>query len=160
MADRQRRHHLLLRTGKRDNQFVVIATVSPNGNDSIIHSFSFSDAGHDPGINHYRLRLQDTTATYSYSSTIAVQPPGKATILGLYPNPVIYGFTYVTVPDPSGNSLFQVLDMAGKVMKSQPLDSGIPQARVDLSGLMPGVYKLIWTNGSKSAYQTVLVLSR
>ena len=143
-----------------DNQFVVIATISPNGNDSIVHSYSFSDAGHDPGINHYRLRMQDTTATYNYSSTIAVQPPGKATILGIYPNPVIYGFTYVTVPDPSGNSLFQVLDMAGKAMKSQPVDAGIPQIRVDMSGLMPGVYKLIWTNGSKSAWQTVLVLSR
>jgi hypothetical protein len=28
-----------------------------------------------------------------------------------------------------------------------------------MSGLLPGVYKLIWSNGSKSAYQTVLVLS-
>jgi hypothetical protein len=103
--------------------------------------------------------MQDTTATYTYSSTIAVQPPGKSTILGLYPNPVIYGFTYVTVPDAGNNSQFQVLDMEGKAMKTQLVDAGIPQVRVDMSGLLPGVYKLIWSNGSKSAYQTVLVLS-
>jgi hypothetical protein len=142
-----------------DNQFEVIATINPTANDSSIHAYSFSDPGHDPGTNYYRLRLQDTTATYTYSSTIAVQQPGKSSILVLYPNPVIYGFTYVTVPDAGNNSQFQVLDMEGKAMKTQLVDAGIPQVRVDMSGLLPGVYKLIWSNGSKSAYQTVLVLS-
>jgi hypothetical protein len=142
-----------------DNQFEVIATVSPSANDSSIHSYSFSDPGHDPGTNHYRLHMQDTTAVYTYSSTIAVQPPGKSTILGLYPNPVIYGFTYVSIPDAGNNSQFLVLDMEGKTMKIQLVDAGIPQVRVDMSGLLPGVYKLIWSDGSKSAYQTVLVLS-
>jgi hypothetical protein len=143
-----------------DDQFEVIATINPSINDSSIHSYSYSDPGHDPGINHYRLRMQDTTANYTYSSTVAIQPPGKPTILGLYPNPVIYGFTYVTVPDPGSNSQFQVLDIAGRVMKTELVDAGTPQARVDMSGLIPGVYKLVWCNGSKSAYQTVLVLSR
>jgi hypothetical protein len=142
-----------------DDQFEVIATITPTGNDSTIHSYSFSDAGHDPGTNHYRLRIQDSTAAYTYSSTIAVQLPAKSTILGLYPNPVIYGFTYVSLPDASNNSEFQVLNMAGKAMKTQLVDAGLPQVRVDMSGLLPGVYKLIWTNGSKSAYQTVLILS-
>ena len=104
--------------------------------------------------------MQDTTAVYSYSSTIAVQPPGKSTILVLYPNPVIYGFTYVSLPDYNSSSTFQLLDMSGKVMKIQPVEAGTPQVRVDFSGVIPGVYKLIWTNGAKSAYQTVLVLSK
>ena len=143
-----------------DDQFVVIATITPTVDDSAIHSYSFSDLGHDPGTNHYRIRIQDTTASYSYSSIIAVQLPGKPSVLGLYPNPVIYGFTYVTVPELGSNSQFQVFDLSGKVLKTQLIDAGIPQARVDMSGLPPGVYKLIWTNGSKSAYQTVLVLPR
>jgi FG-GAP-like repeat/IPT/TIG domain/FG-GAP repeat len=143
-----------------DDQFEVIATINPSTSDSTIHSYSYSDPGFNPGTNHYRLRMQDSTAAYTYSSTIAVQLPGKATILGLYPNPVIYGFTYVTLPDASSNSQFQVLDMTGKVMKTQLVEVGIPQVRVDMSGLIPGVYKLVWSNGSKAAFQTVLVLSR
>ena len=143
-----------------DGQFVVIATIMPTADDSTIHSYSFSDLGHDPGTNHYRLRIQDTTVAYTYSHTITVQLPGKSNVLGLYPNPVIYGFTYVTVPDPSTNSEFQVLDMNGKVMKVQLVDANIPQTRVEMSGLIPGVYKLIWSNGARSAYQTVLILSR
>jgi hypothetical protein len=143
-----------------DDQFEVIATINPSVNDSTIHSYSYSDPGHDPGTNHYRLRMQDTSANYTYSSTIAVQPPGKSTVLGVYPNPVIYGFTYVTIPDAGSNSQFQVLDLSGKAMRTQLVDPGIPQIRVDMSGLIPGVYKLIWSNGSKSAFQTLLVLPR
>jgi hypothetical protein len=143
-----------------DNQFVVIATVTPGNSDSIIHSYSFNDLGHDPGTNHYRLRMQDTTAAYTYSSTIAVQLPGSSTILSLYPNPVIYGFTYVAVPDAGSNSEFLVVDLTGRTMTIQQVDAGTPQVRVDMSGMHPGVYKLIWTNGSKSAYNTILVLPR
>ena len=142
------------------NQFVVIATINPDGSDSIIHTYTFDDAGHNPGLNYYRLRMQDSTALYSYSSTIAVQPPGKSSILILYPNPVIYGFTYVTLPDYSSNSTFQLLDMSGKAIKTQLVEAGTPQVRVDFSGVIPGVYKLIWSNGAKSAFQTVLVLSK
>lgn len=142
------------------NQFVVIATVTPNGDDSVNHAYTFDDAGHNPGLNYYRLRMQDTTATYSYSATIAVQPPSNSHILILYPNPVIYGFTYVTLPDFNSNSIFQLLDMSGKAIKTQSIQAGAPQVRVDFSGVIPGVYKLVWSNGPKSAYQTVLVLAR
>ena len=142
------------------SQFAVIATVMPDTSDSVTHIYSFSDAGHNPGLNYYRLRMQDSTATYNYSATIAVQPPGKSSLLVLYPNPVIYGFTYVTLPDYNSNSTFQLLDMSGKAIKIQPVQAGIPQVRVDMSGVIPGVYGLIWSNGTKSAYQIVLVLSK
>ena len=141
-----------------DNQFEVIATITPTADDSTVHSYNFDDAGHDPGTNHYRLRIQDAAATYSYSKTIAVTMPTKPNMLGLYPNPVIYGFTYVSVPDAGSNSQFQVLDMAGKVMKVQLVNQGIAQISLDLSKLPPGMYKVIWSNGSKFAYQTVLIL--
>jgi hypothetical protein len=141
-----------------DNQFVVIATITPNADDSTVHSYNFDDAGHDPGTNHYRLRMQDTTATYSYSATITVEKPGKSTMLVAYPNPVIYGFTFVNIPDAGSRSQFEVLDLSGKVMKVQLVDPGVPQTRIDMSGLNPGVYKLIWTNGTKFAFQSLLVL--
>jgi hypothetical protein len=159
-ANDSRISYYALERETNDDQFEVIATILPIPNDSTVHSYSFSDAGHDPGTNHYRLRMQDSTAAYTYSNIIAVQLPVKPTILSVYPNPVIYGFTYVAVPDAGSNSEFEVVDMSGKAMKTQLVDPGTPQVRVDMSGLHPGTYKLIWTNGSKSAYQTVLVLSR
>jgi hypothetical protein len=102
--------------------------------------------------------MQDTTATYSYSATITVEKPGKSTMLVAYPNPVIYGFTFVNIPDAGSRSQFEVLDLSGKVMKVQLVDPGVPQTRIDMSGLNPGVYKLIWTNGTKFAFQSLLVL--
>ncbi|HXD76158.1 MAG TPA: IPT/TIG domain-containing protein, partial [Puia sp.] len=141
-----------------DNQFQVIATITPLADDSAVHSYSFDDVGHDPGTNHYRLRIQDTTATYTYSAIITVELPGKSSMLVVYPNPVIYGFTYVNIPDIGKRSQFEVLDMSGKVMKTQVVDPGVAQTRVDMAGLNPGLYKLIWTDGTRFNFQTLLVL--
>ena len=143
-----------------DNQFVVIATVTPNSTNLGNHTYTFSDAGHDPGLNYYRLRMQDTTVAYSYSATIEIQPAGKSSILNLYPNPVLYGFTNVNLPDAGTASWFQLVDLNGKVLKTQLVAAGTPQVRVDFSGVHPGIYKLMWGDGTHSAYQSILVLGK
>jgi hypothetical protein len=143
-----------------NNQFVVIATVTPNSTNPGNHTYTFSDAGHDPGLNYYRLRMQDTTVAYSYSATIEVQPAGKSSILSLYPNPILYGYTNVTLPDAGTASWFQLVDMNGKVLKTQLVAAGTPQVRVDFSGVHPGIYKLMWGDGTHSAYQSILVLGK
>ena len=141
------------------SQFIVIATIVPSGTNPGSHIYSFSDAGYNQGgPNIYRLKMQDTSVLYTYSATINVQPPGKSSLLNLYPNPVKYGFTLVAVPDATNNSWFQVVDMYGRVLKTQVVNANNPQVRLDLSGVLPGVYKATWSNGTHSAYQTILVL--
>jgi len=139
-------------------QFAVIATISPNAIDTGTETYSFTDPGANPGINYYRLKMQDTTAIYSYSNTLTVQPPGKASLLHLYPNPVKYGFTDAAIPDVTDASWFQLIDMTGRPMKTIYVGPGIELARIDMSGVIPGVYKLTWTNGKHSAYNLILVL--
>jgi hypothetical protein len=99
-------------------QFAVIAAITPNGIDTGTQTYSFTDSGANPGINYYRLKMQDTTAVYSYSSTLAIHPPGKASLLNLYPNPVKYGFTDAVIPDVTNASWFQLIDMTGRPMKT------------------------------------------
>ena len=141
------------------SQFIVIATIVPSGTNPGNHTYSFSDAGYNQGgPNIYRLKMQDTSVLYTYSATINVQPPGKSSLLNLYPNPVKYGFTLVAVPDATNNSWFQVVDMYGRVLKTQVVYANNPQVRLDLSGVLPGVYKATWSDGTHSAYQTILVL--
>jgi hypothetical protein len=141
------------------SQFIVIATIVPSGANPGNHTYSFSDAGYNQGgVNIYRLKMQDTSVLYTYSATITVQPPGKSLLLGLYPNPVKYGFTFVTVPDATNNSWFQVVDMYGRNVKNQIVAANNPQVRLDLSGMLPGVYKVTWSDGTHSAFQTILVL--
>jgi hypothetical protein len=139
-------------------QFAVIATISPNGIDTSTQTYSFSDQGANPGVNYYRLKMQDTTAIYSYSNTLAVRPAGKASLLNLYPNPVKYGFTDVVLPDATNASWFQLIDMSGRPMKTIYVGAGITLARIDMSGMIPGVYKLTWSDGKHSAYNLILVL--
>ena len=139
-------------------QFAVIAAISPNGIDTGTQTYSFTDSGANPGINYYRLKMQDTTAVYSYSNVLAVHPPGKASLLNLYPNPVKYGFTDAVIPDVTNASWFQLIDMTGRPMKTIYVGAGIPLMQIDMSGVIPGVYKLTWNNGKHSAYNLVLVL--
>jgi len=139
-------------------QFAVIAAISPNGIDTGMQTYSFTDSGANPGVNYYRLKMQDTTAIYSYSNTLAVRPPGKASLLNLYPNPVKYGFTDAVIPDATNASWFQLIDMGGRPMKTIYVGAGITLARIDMSGMIPGVYKLTWSDGKHSAYNLILVL--
>jgi hypothetical protein len=139
-------------------QFSVIATISPNGIDTTTQTYSFSDPGANPGVNYYRLKMQDTTVIYSYSNTIAVQPAGKAAMLNLYPNPVKIGWTDAVLPDATNASRFQLIDMSGRPLKNIYIPAGIPLARIDLTGVIPGVYKLTWSDGKHTAYNLVLVL--
>jgi hypothetical protein len=139
-------------------QFAVIATISPNAIDTGTETYSFTDPGANAGVNYYRLKMQDTTAIYSYSKTLTVQPPGKASLLHLYPNPVKYGFTDVVIPDVTDASWFQLIDMTGRPMKTIYVGPGIELARIDMTGAIPGVYKLTWTNGKHSADNLILVL--
>jgi FG-GAP-like repeat/IPT/TIG domain/FG-GAP repeat len=139
-------------------QFAVIAAISPNGIDTGMQTYSFTDSGANPGVNYYRLKMQDTTAIYSYSNTLAVRPPGKASLLNLYPNPVKYGFTDAVIPDATNASWFQLIDMGGRPMETIYVGAGITLARIDMSRMIPGVYKLTWSDGKHSAYNLILVL--
>ncbi len=139
-------------------QFSVIATLSPSGVNPGNHSYSFADPGYNQGVNYYRLRIQDTTAYFTYSPTISVQPAGKSSILNLYPNPVKYGFTYVTLPEATTATWFRLTDGSGRPIRTQLVAANISQVRVDLSGVVPGVYALTWSDGTHTAYQIILVL--
>ncbi len=139
-------------------QFAVIAAINPNGIDTSTQTYIFSDSGANPGINYYRLKMQDTTAIYSYSQTIAVRPAGKATLLTIYPNPVKYGFTDAVLPDATNASWFQLIDMNGRPWKTYYVPAGIPLARIDMTGMIPGVYKLTWNDGKHTACNLILVL--
>jgi hypothetical protein len=143
-----------------NKQFDIIAIVNPTGPNPGNHTYTFTDSSHGPGLNYYRLRMQDTTAIYTYSATIAIQPAGKSTLLTLYPNPVLYGFTTVNLPDAGTASWFTLVDMNGKTLRTQLVAAGNPQVRIDFSGVLPGIYKLIWSDGTHSAYQTILVLPK
>jgi len=135
-----------------------LTSLPPDIKDPGNHSYSYTDLTPRAGANFYRLKMVDTSGTFTYSSTIKIQAKGKTDLLSVHPNPVKYGFTLVDIPAPAHPSHLQLLDMTGKVIKSQDIDANISQVQVNLPGLLKGTYKLIWTDGANYRWATLLVL--
>jgi hypothetical protein len=142
--------------GIDSNQFAIIATVSSVSAGATGYTYTYSDPNPSSGTNYYRLKMQDTSEAYSYSSTIAIQPNVQA--MAVYPNPVKYGFFLVDLPYSAQVSVFRLTDMAGRTLLSAPEPAGLPQVRINVPGLSAGAYRLSWTDGTHTAYANILVL--
>jgi hypothetical protein len=141
------------------SQFNVIGTVPVSNKTGTGHNYTFSDLNPKNGVNYYRLKMQDTTTHFVYSSSIALQlSGGSAPLLAIYPNPVKYGFFLVDLPAAANASVFRLSDFSGRIVKTQTVPIGVPQVRIDVPGLPRGTYQLFWTDGTRTAYQTILVL--
>jgi hypothetical protein len=137
-------------------QFIHIGSVSSDSTGNTNYTYNFTDSTPVDGINYYRLKIQDTTAAFSYSPIIAVQP--LSTTMPVYPNPVKYGFFLVDLPDISKTSQFRLTDLNGRVIQTITVPGGVAQKRINVPGLIPGTYSLLWTNGVRTAVVIVLIL--
>jgi hypothetical protein len=139
--------------------FNVIGTVPVSNKTGTGHNYTFSDLSPKNGVNFYRLKMQDTTTHFVYSSAIQLQlSGGSAPLLAIYPNPVKYGFFLVDLPATANASVFRLSDFSGRIIKIQAVPTGVPQVRIDVPGIPRGTYQLSWTDGTRTAYQTILVL--
>jgi hypothetical protein len=137
-------------------QFNDIGTLPSDSTGNINYTYNFTDSTPRDGINYYRLKIQDTTAAFSYSPIVAVQP--LSTTMPVYPNPVKYGFFLVDLPDISKASQFRLTDLNGRVIQKITVPAGQAQLRINVPGVIPGTYSLLWTNGVRTAVVIVLIL--
>lgn len=136
--------------------FSIIGTVKSTRTNGASHTYTYSDPGAGIGTNWYRLKMQDTTAAYTYSKKIRLKPATQN--MPVYPNPVKYGFFYIDVPDVNSASQLQVFDINGKRWQTVAIAAGTSQARINVPGLPQGAYKVTWTNGTRSASSLIIIL--
>jgi len=134
--------------------FSPVGVVGSQRKDSA--SYTFIDSVDRTGLNYYYLRIIDTAGHITSSPMVVIKMPMVASTLSGYPNPAI-GSLYVPVPPSANTSKITVTDMSGNVVRTVILPPNSGPVRVDLHGLNKGVYKIVWSNGAQSAYQTVLV---
>ena len=142
--------------GVDGSHFTVIDTVPSVGTGNVAAVYNFTDSNPKAGINYYRLKMQDTTVTFTYSDAISLDLIGVA--MPVYPNPVKYGFFLVDLPAIDKPSVFRLTDMHGTTIQTLMVPAGVGQQRINVPGVLPGSYQLSWTNGLVKAYQTILIL--
>jgi hypothetical protein len=134
--------------------FNIIGTVRSTRSNGVSHTYSYTDSDAITGTKWYRLKMQDTTASFTYSTKIRLQPAARL----IHPNPVKYGFFYLEVPDANDASQIQLVDMGGRVLQSVKVAPGIAEVRVEVPGLSQGTYRVGWTNGKRTVSTTLLIL--
>jgi hypothetical protein len=91
----------------------------------------------------------DSLSGFTYNA-VTQQP------LLIYPNPA-KGYITIRHQATSGSSQIQLIDMQGSVIRTFILGLNTTQTKVDLTGLKPGIYRIIWYNGTKTHNQIVFV---
>jgi hypothetical protein len=133
--------------------FQVIGTVAAAGTTSTTVNYGLTDQSPNSGNNYYRLRVVDVDSRSSLSKVIRIDFSRPYTVT-LTPNPAHSDFT-ITVTNTTQPLVLQVVDMNGKVVKSQSIRGQVN--KIPVSDLSKGLY-LLKVNGLNTSYTEKLVI--
>ena len=117
------------------NGFAAIGTIAALNNAEGA-SYSFVDNNNSKTVSEYRLKLVDLDATYKLSETRAVKGSGAVSDFTVYPNPSS-GYTKISIADVTEATTVEVIDNAGRVIKTIALKNS---NSVEVNGLQNGIY--------------------
>lgn len=100
------------------------------------NQYSFTHENLISGTYYYRLRIEDTDGAYEYSNVKMVAITKERAVL-IYPNPAR---NHITVSGLSGKNIIRLTDINGRIL--QIIISNNPTERINVSGLIKGIYNL------------------
>jgi extracellular elastinolytic metalloproteinase len=74
----------------------------------------------------------------------------------IFPNPAI-GFVTVNLSNTTTATQIILTDLSGRLVRTVNISPNISQASVNLAGLIPGVYLLMWRDGITAKKQLLMV---
>ncbi|MBI5856094.1 MAG: T9SS type A sorting domain-containing protein [Sphingobacteriales bacterium] len=106
----------------------------------------------------YRLQLMSKGGDFSYSKTVMFDKRPKATILTIFPNPVVSSLNLSFVQNKAGNVVINVTDIRGiTVMKqTETVNAGRVSLSIDLGTLPAAAYLVFVTNGEFIAQRKLI----
>jgi len=123
------------------NGFVPVGTVAALNNGGGA-SYSFVDNNTSKSVSQYRLKLVDIDASFKYSETKPVKGTAAVSDFTVFPNPSV-GFAKVSIADLSEATHVEVIDNAGRVVRSVELKN---TSKVEINNLQSGIYLVRITN--------------
>ena len=139
--------------------FYSIGSVQPLNQDSAVNYYTWTnDTTTSMGTFYYRLKMNELN-TVLYGPVIAITLSATPPKLIIYPNPAVGTSQTVIVPGTATvPSQFSVTDLRGATLRILPVAPGTSQVQMNTAGLVKGLYKLVWSDGTHSSSQTILVL--
>lgn len=131
-------------------RFNTLAVINSHVNSSSRQDYNYDDLLPLPGINYYRLKMNDEDGTYAYSRIIRVEMgKTKSQSIHLFPNPVSHILNLS--PDDDENVSYKIIDGNGKVMREKTIGktSRSRTLTIDIKNLSEGLYFLM-VEGTRS----------
>ncbi len=145
--------HLTWRTAMEENSdffavehslngidFREIGMVRAMGNSSEIVGYDFTHDNPMNGRNYYRLRIVDFGGDFEYSNVEMVKFEGGKQEVIIRPNISKHTVTLVSSFAFGNNAQIEILDNAGKLMKTTTLSAGEQQLDINIESLASGNY--------------------
>ncbi|HET8829835.1 MAG TPA: pectinesterase family protein, partial [Pelobium sp.] len=126
--------------------FTKIGTVN-SFNTAGTHNYSFIDQKPVVGYSYYRLNQIDLDGKNDYSDLKSINLSNEISLI-LYPNPVSTELNLIHT-NAVANAGVEVIGTSGKIVLSLPVVVSSRNTKIDLSGVTPGVYIVVFTNGSE-----------
>ncbi|HLY70670.1 MAG TPA: LamG-like jellyroll fold domain-containing protein [Puia sp.] len=121
--------------------FSTIGTLTANGHATNANvSFSFEDAGPENGINYYRIKQTDIDGTYTYSKILAFRYQNLSAVIKLLSNPVQNSELIILNAGNEAIGEMAIVDLTGRVIMHQQLNTQNGSIQVRLNNLTPGYY--------------------
>lgn len=142
--------------------FEAIASVKAKGNSNVLSSYAYHDLLFGVNVNdlnvlHYRLKMIDRDATFTYSKTLAIEwnQAHDETGVMIYPNPFQNS---IQLLNPYGaNSKVRISDLSGKILLEQDclfINDRYTLDNSSIGALMQGVYLLqLEVNGNWQSFK-------
>jgi len=143
-ATEQHNDHFMVERSVTGDAFQAIGTVRSQGNGLSPHDYSFTDSGAGQlGATtlYYRLQQVDADGTTTYSPVRNVRFAAPKATATLYPNPSQGQARLDLSSLPAGPYLVQVLDLTGRVLRTQQAAAEL--ALLDLTRLPQGAYVVL-----------------
>ncbi len=141
--------------GKDSSNFVSIKNIQPLFGPGM-NNYLYVDSLMPYPVTFYRLRIVDSSGQSTFSKILSLSMPDNQEPLKIYPNPAD---TYIIIEHPATilHAEIKIIDMNGRIASVVPVVTNTSQTRIDLGGMIPGIYKVVYSHGN-STHTTTLML--
>lgn len=136
------------------NSFIAVGSVAAVTMPAALNSYSFTDINPAADMAYYRLKINDHDGSHRYSKIIMIRVGTAVKIVSLAPNPA---YKQITVKHNTANNkaTINIMSITGKLVHTEKVAAGNTQTTIDVNRLIPGIYTLVWNDGTQQTIKFV-----
>lgn len=134
--------------------FIAIGKVNSDTVENKASNYQFIDPRPDIGSNYYRLSCLDKTGIRRYSNIVSIRYLQDQ--IRVYPNPSKNNLIHLDLAQFECTE-FCISDISGKLVYSNAIIRGTKKTTINLNGLPPGTYFMIFKSGEETQSRQLII---